>query len=329
MTDYTYQNYPIRRIIEMASTGSLKLDPIWQRNFVWTRDQKPKLIDSLENGYPIPHLVIWTRPGGNYIMVDGKQRTETLISYTKDDFAYDNVLFSQKTEADKEAFLDKELSVLVFKVCVELDFINEYFERINTGSKHLSNGEMFNNLGNKPIVSKINSLFFQSGPFQTKWASIFGEPVKDIRMKCYENTVPYLTSSLYGDKCLSKSFEAIASKIKETDEDTLNKHMHKFEERMDLFMIICKSIFEACPDIKKEWTKQGLPPLRQLSPIWVTINNLEHYSEDLVTFWTSFYKNMCANPMNIKPQWDLYMRKNGSPKQFKNEIGFATIMYNV
>jgi hypothetical protein len=328
MDNFNYQTYTIRRLTEMASTGSLDLNPDWQRGSVWTREQKPKLIDSLENGYPVPHLVIWTRPHGRYVMVDGKQRTETLISYTKDEFTYDKLLFSQKTEADKETFLDKELNVLVFKACVDEDFIVEFFERINTESKQLSNGEMINCLCSKPIVSKINSMFFQPGVFQTKWASVFGEPMEEKRMKHYENTVPYLTSSLHGDKYLSKSFPTIAPVIKSTNEETLNKYMHVFEERMDLFMTICKSIFEACPQIKPEWTKQGLPPLRQLSPIWLTIINPEHYTENLVTFWTGFYKNMYAKPVSIKPQWDLYMRKNGKPKQFYNEIGFATLMYN-
>lgn len=327
MENFTYQTYTIRRLTEMASSGSLDLNPDWQRGSIWTRDQKPKLIDSIENGYPIPCLVIWTRPQGKYVMVDGKQRTEAIIGYSKDEFAFDNVLFSQKSQSDKDTFLDKELTVLVFKTCVDEDFIVEFFERINTESKQLSNGEMINCLCSRPIVSTINTLFFQAGQFKEKWVALFGEPMEEKRMKHYENTVPYLTASMYGIQYLTKSFPTIAPVIKSTDEAKLNEHMHIFEARMDLFMNICKAIFEECPQLKSQWTKGGLPPIRQVSAIWGTIINPEHY-ENLITFWSAFYKKLYLNPISMKPQWELYMRKNGKPQQIKNEISYAVIMCN-
>jgi hypothetical protein len=261
-------------------------------------------------------------------MVDGKQRTEALIDYTKDKFAFENTLYSQKSQSDKETFLDKEINVLVFKACVDEDFIVEYFERINTESKQLSNGEMINCLCAKPIVSSINSLFFQQGSFRDKWIELFGEPNEEKRMKHYENTVPYLTSSLHGVKYLTKSFPTIAPVIKSTDQAKLDEHMYIFESRIDLFINIVKSIFEACPQLKPQWTKQGLPPIRQISPIWVTIINPEQYTENLITFWSAFYKNMYSKPNTIKPQWELYMRKNGKPQQIYKEISYAMVMYN-
>jgi hypothetical protein len=328
MENSTYQIYTIRRLTEMASDGSLDLDPDWQRGSIWTRDQKPKLIDSIQNGYPIPPLVIWTRPQGKYIMVDGKQRTEALIGYTKDEFAFENTVYSQKSQSDKETFLDKEINVLVFKACVDEDFIVEYFERINTESKQLSNGEMINCLCAKPIVSSINNLFFQPGSFRDKWVELFGEPNEEKRMKHYENTVPYLTSSLHGIKYLTKSFPTIAPVIKSTDQAKLDEHMYIFESRIDLLINVVKAIFEVCPQLKPQWTKQGLPPIRQISPIWVTIINPEHYTENLITFWAAFYKNMNSKPITIKPQWELYMRKNGKPQQIYKEINYAMVMYN-
>lgn len=323
MAAYSYQIFSIRRLSEMISAGNLDLNPDWQRGSVWTRDQRPKLIDSLDNGYPIPHITLWTRPRNKYVMVDGKQRTETMVGFINDDFAASNDdWFSGRDDDMQEAFLDKEIHALVFHSSVDEDFIVEYFERINSESKDLSNGELINSLCGKPIVSNVHAMFFEPSALRSHWTRVFAEPCCDTkRMKYYEDTVPYLTSSMFGVNSLTKSYPVIAPQLKSTDLAAVQDHLPTFNARMVQFLEICAFVLEANPHLRPGWSKHGLPPLRQMSAIWVTVLEPQLVPNP-VQFWTHFYR-MMSDDVNIKNQWNLHMRKNGKPAQLYKEIQFA------
>ena len=325
---HSYQTFTIREIKEKVITGKWDLNPDWQRGSVWKTEQKQSLIDSLDKEIPVPHITIWTRPHGNAVMVDGKQRTETVVGFVGDDFcAEENDWFSGRREANQEAFLDKQIQVLVFRSCVDEDDIVEYFERINSGSKQLSNGELINSLCRKPIVSNTEGMFFTENDFQIKWTRVFGQPREDAkRMKCHEDTVPYLTSSMFGVNFLTKSYPVIATVLKTTDQTDVNDHWPDFMYRMNVFMEVCRRIFEECPQMRPAWSKQGLPPLRQVSAIWLSILDTQ-YIDDPVTFWPDFYRLLSTRP-DIKALWDLQVRKNGKPTQLVKEIQFA-ISYDI
>lgn len=323
MTTYGYQTFTIRELRDKVLSGRLDLNPDWQRGSVWTRDQKPRLIDSIDNGYPIPDITLWTRPYGKAVMVDGKQRTETIVGFTNDEFCADgNDWFSGRSETAQENFLDKEIRALVFQSRVDEDFIVEYFERINSESKQLSNGELINSLCGKAIVLRVAELFFSPCEFRTLWTDVFGEPRTDAkRMKYHEDTIPYITSSLFGVELLTKSYPVLAPHLKATEQNDIDVHMPLFLHRMDTFLAVCQRIFDECPQLRPGWTKQGLPPLRQLSCVWLSILEPQHIA-DPVDFWPKFYRRMIENS-DIKNVWNLHMRKNGKPNQLYKEMQFA------
>ncbi len=320
---HCYQTLTIRELCEKVSSGRWDLNPDWQRGSVWTEKQKPKLIDSIDNDYPIPHITLWTRPHGKAVMVDGKQRTETIVGFINDEFcAAGNDWFSGRSEEAQQAFLDRQIQTLVFQSRIDEGFIVEYFERINSGSKQLRNGELINSLCGKPIVLRITELFFAPGDFRNRWTAVFGEPrTDDKRMKYHEDTVPYLTSSMFGVKFLTKSYPVIAPCLKNTTQGDVDAHMHTFLQGMNAFLNVCQQIFEQCPQMRPGWSKQGLPPLRQLSCVWLTILEPQHV-EDPATFWARFYRLMSDN-QEIAHRWALHMRKNGKPGQLYEEIQFA------
>lgn len=321
--NYSYQIFTVRRLNEMVASGNLDLNPDWQRGSVWTRDQKPKLIDSLDSGYPIPHITLWTRPHGRAVMVDGKQRTETIVGFIADDFAgYDDDWFSGRDEEQQQAFLDIEIHALVFGSRVDEDFIVEYFERINSESKQLSNGELINSLCMKPLVSKTSTLFFSPSEFHSEWQNVFAQPTTDAkRMKYHEDTVPYLCSSMFGVNNLTKSYPVLAPHLKSVLQEEVDAHMPVFMTRLHSFLDICRQIFTECPQLRPGWTKNGLPPLRQMSAIWLSVLEPQHIENPRV-FWPAFYRKLSSDDA-VKNQWNLHMRKNGKPAQLYKEIQFA------
>lgn len=80
-----------------------ELDPPYQRASVWTPEQRVSLIKSLFMGLPIGAVVLNNR-GYNvekiYAVVDGKQRIETLRSFSTDGFAVPAGWFAPKNVLD-------------------------------------------------------------------------------------------------------------------------------------------------------------------------------------------------------------------------------------
>jgi len=329
MSRPSYQPFTIRRLNDMFVNDTLDLDPDWQRGSVWTASQKPKLIDSLDSSIPIPHLVMWARPQGKFVMVDGKQRTETVISFINDGFAAGDDKkdwFSERSADAQEDFLDIEMYALVFPSRTDEDFIVEYFERINSGSKQLSNGELINSLCAKPIVSMLISMFFTHSTFQIMWSDVFGDVSTDNkRMSHYADSIPYLMSSMFGINYLTKSYPVLASKVKITEQRDVQQHITVFTARITRFCAIAKACMEVNPWLQPIW-KKGLPPVRQMSPIWMTILEPQRIGDrDPVAFWSSFYTRLQLSPQKLN-EWKLFMRKNGKNAQITRDIQFAILV---
>lgn len=82
-------NPTIRQIAKAQAEGRLRLRPAFQRNLVWSQEQKSYLVDSILRNYPIPELYIQvgTQPGIDddlMIVVDGQQRLAACIQFYTD-----------------------------------------------------------------------------------------------------------------------------------------------------------------------------------------------------------------------------------------------------
>ena len=81
----------INTILSQIDLGSYAM-PVFQRGYVWNRDQVRKLMNSLYRGYPIGQLLVWNTatdadisrgdgpltPGNVNLILDGQQRITTL-----------------------------------------------------------------------------------------------------------------------------------------------------------------------------------------------------------------------------------------------------------
>ncbi|WP_344008010.1 DUF262 domain-containing protein, partial [Isoptericola halotolerans] len=67
--------------------------PRFQRSLVWSDEQRKTLIESIHKGYPIGSLLLYKRPNPKgdeevYQVVDGLQRTSTLVAYANTPLSY-------------------------------------------------------------------------------------------------------------------------------------------------------------------------------------------------------------------------------------------------
>lgn len=144
---------------------NFKVNRIYQRKLVWTREEKKKLIDSILQGYPIPLFLLARtdeKEGSiKYEILDGLQRFDAIFSYIENKFSLEGEYFDVKQlsrannlakdgvfEAVRDEdnilppsecanILDYQLAVTIFPSEEERD-INEVFSRINSYGRNLS-----------------------------------------------------------------------------------------------------------------------------------------------------------------------------------------------
>lgn len=159
--------FTIKKLLNFKKKGNLNLNPGFQRNSVWEEKNKALLIDSILQYVPLPSILLWHEKQGNkniYHVVDGKQRIETIIEFTKyknpfsyqpsvvkkhhknkdwsciyDDMSFNDVSYkwlSDNSPALRKQFDNFRIPTVVVKDASSLEDIRELFVRVNsTGMK--------------------------------------------------------------------------------------------------------------------------------------------------------------------------------------------------
>jgi len=166
----SYGERTINELILMFKSRQINLDPGFQRNSVWTKADRRRLIQSVIAQYPLPSIFLYERRhkgGVIYDVIDGKQRLETLLMFTRQG-RFKRLAFDVKLDlngdvdfynwaAIKAKHPEIYHSFLTYKVQTaevsgDLAEIVDLFVRINSTGKPLTSGE------------KRNARFYQS-PF--------------------------------------------------------------------------------------------------------------------------------------------------------------------
>lgn len=100
----------IQGLISMVVSEYAGVDftPEYQRGYVWTDDDKEKLIDSIFSNVSIGSFLFASLPfapnAKHYEVIDGKQRLTTLVEFYEDRFPFKGVYFSQLSRSDANHF---------------------------------------------------------------------------------------------------------------------------------------------------------------------------------------------------------------------------------
>jgi len=81
----TTTNITTEQLKDMVESGELTL-PIFQRGKVWDNKKKSELIYTLLIGGVIPEIIVYEGEGGNKYLIDGWQRTSTIVDYQNNTF---------------------------------------------------------------------------------------------------------------------------------------------------------------------------------------------------------------------------------------------------
>ncbi len=129
-------------------------NPSYQRELVWSIEDKEALIDSIFNSIDIGKFVFIFKgydSDERYEILDGKQRLSAIREYYEDQFPYKGKYFSDLSIRDKDHFIDYKINVAETEEITEERKLR-YFIKLNTTGKVMDKAHL-----NK-VIEQYNEL---------------------------------------------------------------------------------------------------------------------------------------------------------------------------
>lgn len=249
-TDWT-----VETLINQLLRQSIVLDPSFQRRDAWNLDQKSRFIESLILNLPVPQIVLAEAPnrGGNFIVLDGKQRLLSILQFwglgegKNNEFGLSGLkilkrlkgstqqkLKSLKSSGDSDLYngmLTHTIRTVVIKNWPNDAFLHTVFVRLNTGSLQLSPQELRQALFPGPFSKFIDLRSSESVAIQ----ELLGIAGPDRRMRDIETLARYLMFKMFMTDYSGRMREALDNTYKSLnkgwsrDEDAVREECQLFE----------------------------------------------------------------------------------------------------
>lgn len=131
----------IKGLIDLYHKDKLILDPPYQRNFIWSKIDQERLIDSIIKNYPLPNI-FFLKKDDVWEVVDGQQRIRTIINYDKELLVPKNQK-QRKQNIDYDAFLKyKLIKAEITYLEEDSESIEEFYARVNRTGLKLNKPEL-------------------------------------------------------------------------------------------------------------------------------------------------------------------------------------------
>ena len=136
-----FANTSIESLLHKAYYFGIKMNPDYQRDFVWDDADKEYLIDSIFKGIDIGKFVLvhrtdkeWHEDGYSYEILDGKQRLNTLKEFYENRFPYNGKYFTELSNKDRYTFQEHMISVAEVKNASKKDILTTFLN-LNRGGR--------------------------------------------------------------------------------------------------------------------------------------------------------------------------------------------------
>ncbi|EAQ4022180.1 DUF262 domain-containing protein [Salmonella enterica] len=152
-------------IFDRVRYDEIELQPDFQRkDRIWPEDKKSKLIESILMKLPLPGFYFGEKPNGNWVVIDGLQRTTTICDFMSGRFPLKGLsilehlngkTFKDLTRTEQRDI--REYQITAYQIELNDDsseLVVELFHRINTYGVKLSSQEI------RSALNKGNSVTF-------------------------------------------------------------------------------------------------------------------------------------------------------------------------
>ena len=234
-------------IVRMIEDKDIRLDPDYQRNYVWDNKKASMLIESIILNVPIPVIYVSQEEDDSWSVIDGLQRLSSLKRFFDGKFKLSGLeILSDLNKSDITNLNPKALRMLkngLLRVIMITHDSNEeikydVFMRLNTGSVHLTEQELRNRL----YRGALNK-FLKEVVQNQKWLALMGLKEPHKRMADREMVLRFLAiwknwdsekGVLNGYKGRMKSFlNAFMNEHKEIKAHESNEWKRLFEETVE------------------------------------------------------------------------------------------------
>lgn len=116
----------------------IDLNPIYQRDFVWTHEDNLYLIDSIFNNIDIGKFVFVHKPfkkgDTSYEILDGKQRLHAILHFYQNEYSYNGLFYNDLSKHEKNHFENYNISYAQLEN-ITLEQKLRYFLSLNVTGK--------------------------------------------------------------------------------------------------------------------------------------------------------------------------------------------------
>lgn len=230
------------QLVRKYGKGDLVIDPDFQRNLVWKPKQKSRFIESILLNFPIPPLYVNEQVNGKWVIIDGLQRTSTLINFLNEENGFvleglkplanlNGKKFKELDSAYQAKIEDKKLTIYILQAETPTEVIYELFDRINTGGTPLNRQEVrhciFKGKSTELLKELAGKEYFQKA---------VDKGVSSERMKDREIVLRYLAFKVLGyesyDRDLSSFVEKAMVRINKMQDSEIELLRKDFERVM-------------------------------------------------------------------------------------------------
>lgn len=144
------RDYVINYLVSQYEEGEFYIPLEYQRNFIWGDKEKCYFIESILMGLPIPFMFFADTRDGRIEIVDGAQRTQTLVQFAQNDLELNGLQiltdsngfkFEDLDPAIQRRFLNTNIRVVFLEEGTTEKVRQEIFKRINTGGQQAKPAE--------------------------------------------------------------------------------------------------------------------------------------------------------------------------------------------
>lgn len=147
---FDVRDYPINYLVSQYEKQEFYIPLEYQRRFVWSNKDRCFFIESILMGLPIPFMFFADTDDGRIEIVDGAQRTQTLVQFCQNDLELQELqilknsngfLFEDLDPAIQRKFLNTSVRVVFLEEGTTESVRQEIFKRINTSGSRIKPAE--------------------------------------------------------------------------------------------------------------------------------------------------------------------------------------------
>lgn len=244
---FVFTTWSIKEFLNLYNKGHLDLTPSYQRNTIWSTPAQRRLISTINSGYPLPNFFVHKRDKINYEMVDGQQRSRSILAYWSGELKdEDGQILSPQFKSSPQAkdfirfFEEYKLDVCIIDSDVNQRDIEKFYVLVNSSGLRLNAPELRKAGYSDSRVLKLATFLASSDEFES--LRLFSERSSD-RMNDIDFVSELLALLRYGFSDKKEKIDELYEKdIDFEDEEKIKKDffevlkvMHNLEKVAPIF----------------------------------------------------------------------------------------------